>query len=772
MPYIIETKDGISVGNIPDNIAQDDPQLKSIVENARAKGEKYAYFKTEVQAEEEQVTPLKGFVGKVTGESLQTPETQALSNWADMPEMAQMTNGMMPAAKTALGAAFSSPEEIAQIVQSNFPNVAVRQDAKGNYVMQSPSDGKEYVIQPGWFKDPIRGGGAIAEMGAGLAGRIPVMVASKMASPLVGAIESGGLQAGIEGLQAATGGEFNPLQVATAGALGGAIPAVSNIGKGTADIPVVAKEAITEAKLPPEQIESIGGADQQSAFGDLLKKAASGDEKATRELALLTNVNKEAKKAADDLGLYLPLDVLSDNPFIKSLAGQERSIRSSDAELNFDRAIERAASDADTLLKGLGFTRDLDGVNTKVFTTLDGSLKAMGNRAEELYKKVDDSIKPETPASLDNLTQLVEQIKIERPGIRTKGEDNQIFDLVERYKNTGKEGVIPPTYAELSTERSMIGKAMRGGNSPYSTMDDASLKRIYAALSEDKTANVAATEGGEMLVKDMKRADQIWKKKAELQDKLISVYGTNLNGSITKSIKASLEGGKKGDVTALNKILAVIPKSMRGEALGSALLSAATSRAHPTKGMFGFNQYADMYRQLRENPAIYNLIIAEMPKGADETLRSLYIVSNRIAQATARKDTTGKSMQALTNSITANNLIEKVVNGGLYTVAKGGNLIGAGSMTTGLANAAAKAINVDSASKMKAVNDLLKSQEFADLAINAVKEKPTKRDIMKLITSKTWNNYAKQVGMKRDLKNYERWVSAALQPVSSTSEEE
>jgi hypothetical protein len=151
---------------------------------------------------------LEGIVESVTGRARATPETQALPEWTSMPELNQMS---VASFKTALGTLMSNPKETVQILQANFPGVQVRQDAKGNYLLRSSVDQKEYAIPPGFTMGDIpRAAGAVAAFTpAGRAATIP------------GAIVAGGAtQAAIEASQAATGGKFDTGEVVTAAVTG------------------------------------------------------------------------------------------------------------------------------------------------------------------------------------------------------------------------------------------------------------------------------------------------------------------------------------------------------------------------------------------------------------------------------------------------------------------------------------------------------------------------------------------------------------------------
>lgn len=305
MPYSITTKDGITINNIPDDVAPDSPSLKARVAEIRAgstAAPASAPTAPAALAASSQVTPtqqvdrdkdaipilmrelqtaqtkaqagdpraqgdidaigkelarkgvsvdlgalpalapasasapiaapapapaapaaqpkmgfFEGLADQVTGSRRATPETQALPEWVNMPEMNQMS---MASFKSGFGTLMSNPKETVQILQANFPGVQVRQDAKGNYLLRSSVDQKEYAITPGFTMGDIPRalGGVAAFTPAGLARTIP------------GAIAAGaGTQAAIEASQLETGGQFNTGEVGVASALGPVGPILQRV---------------------------------------------------------------------------------------------------------------------------------------------------------------------------------------------------------------------------------------------------------------------------------------------------------------------------------------------------------------------------------------------------------------------------------------------------------------------------------------------------------------------------------------------------------------
>lgn len=178
-----------------------------------------------------------------TGELRKTPETEAAEDWTQLPE--SLNNYGAAGWKSAIGTTFANPAEAAKIIKSNFPQVEVRQDSKGNYIIKSAETGKDYAIKPGFqVSDIPRAVGSLAAFAKVAA--IPSIIGQ--------ALGAAGVQTAIEGSQALTGGDFNPGEVALAGALGAAVPAASRVGGAVASklgFGKGAEEAAAAAKAAP-----------------------------------------------------------------------------------------------------------------------------------------------------------------------------------------------------------------------------------------------------------------------------------------------------------------------------------------------------------------------------------------------------------------------------------------------------------------------------------------------------------------------------------------
>jgi hypothetical protein len=186
-------------------------------------------------------------VAAVTGSERETEAIRGMPDWATMPELNTMSGRSFLA---GLGTMATGPAETVQVIQRQFPGVQVRQDERGNFIMRSSIDGNEYAIQPGFRMSdiPRAVGTALAFTPAGRATTVTG-----------GVLATGATQTGIEATQALTGGEFNPEDVALAGALGGAIPAAARVLPGIGPLANATLErlrlrrpAAAAPELPPQ----------------------------------------------------------------------------------------------------------------------------------------------------------------------------------------------------------------------------------------------------------------------------------------------------------------------------------------------------------------------------------------------------------------------------------------------------------------------------------------------------------------------------------------
>jgi len=708
----------------------------------------------------------------VTGELRATGETSTLPEWTGMPELNQLSAA---SAKAGVGTMFAPSSEVPQIIQAQFPGVTVRKDEKGNNILKSSVDGKEYAIPPGLTMGDIpRALGAVAAFTpAGGATTLPGLAAGSAAT-----------QAVIEGTQAATGGEFNPSEVALAGAtapiaalvaqgVGASVRGVQQtLNKGGAGTrPAAQPGAVTPAApaapvvpvaAPAAPVQAAAEMTQEQ-LASTAKKAATapfGKQAATEELAAQASPNRAVTEAADRLKMELDPDFVTDNAQFRNLVGLARSQAGSNAEARGIQVAENAAQKAEEALQTLGASKDIASVSDKIKGTLSATRDDLEKASDALYKEIDDAVPKSTPVEMPALRARLDAVIVDMGG--ETGLSAQEKQLV---KMLGE----PVTYGRMARERGLIGKAMAGKESPYGSMEEGSLKQLYKAMAEDQLDAVTSV-GGEALRDKYRLASQLVAKRKGLEKRIVETFGKDGNGSLVPALRNAISASARGDDKGLAKLIQTIPEPLRKEALSSALLTHATST---TKGgQFGFQQYSKLYRSIRENSPVYASIVKTLGEGSDELLNDLYQVSRSIAKAQAAVLQTGKANQGFLNTLKGpETLVGKVLEGATGAAARGIATEAATSMAFGPTGAgfmggALQSLASGKKDALKAVGDLLTSPEFKKVVEEAAtKGFASNKSIERLARARAMRGYANFIPgtFKRDVTEREAWINSALQ---------
>jgi hypothetical protein len=729
---------------------------------------------------------FEGLAESITGTARATPETQALPEWTSMPELNQMS---VASFKTALGSLLTNPKETVQILQANFPGVQVRQDAKGNYLLRSSVDQKEYAIPPGFSM------GDIPRAIGGLAAFTPAGRAATIPGAIVGA---GATQAAIEVSQAATGGRTGLTDLAEIGiaAATGPVgqvlqrvipPAVQAVRRGAQSVtggraptpmptPAARVEPMMAPEIPaavPEVVPPVAPAMAPAAaptvsviaeeeVGKLVKQAAGtgfGSAGARDRLADLAQVNVAAKEAAERLGIQLPADVFSDNPQVRAAAGLTRSAAGSEAEAAWRNTVTQAVDKADDVIKQFDATF-VEGavapgvVSQKIKDSLTKTRSDLNTEAGKIYNAVDEVVPKTSPVSLPKLQETLAAVKDEVGETGMSAAERNLSKMID-------EGGI--TYGRLQREKGLIGKAINKMESPYGSMAEADLKRLYAALADDQLTNVGNI-GGEELRQQLRAANLIYAKERALGKRIVNAFGNDIEGSLANKMRTAITGAAKGDAGEFNRLLKTVPEDLRKETVATALASVTRSARGAEKGGFGFSEFADIYPKLRANPPVYKTIVDTLGEGSSNVLRDLYEISKRVTDARANVLTTGKANQALMQGMQAESLIGKVMES---TLAKG-LVTGAAAMGGPVAAAATSVITTamtqGNKDALKAAGKLFADEGFQKLAVEAAtRGAPSAASIRRAAMSQSFQKFADAAKLPKTLDARIQWLQNAAQ---------
>jgi len=520
-------------------------------------------------------------------------------------------------------------------------------------------------------------------------------------------------------------------------------------------------EQPTAAQAAPEQPAAKATTEAFEEVGSLVRKASGsgpGSATAKAKLADIAQVNTNAREAAERLGMDLPFDVFSDNPQVRAAVGLTRSLAGGEAEAAWVNTVRNAITKADEVVQKFDAAfiegRPAPGATSqRILDSLKGTQAQLGKDASAIYQRVDETIPKSSTVQFPRLTQTLDDVLAEVGEKGMTAQEKKLYELATDPK---------ATYGRLLREKNLVGQAVAGRDSPYGNMDAASLKRLYSALAEDQLENVGAI-GGDALRQELRAANLLTAKKKALENRIVGAFGKEIDGSVATLMQSAIKSASKGDAAQFNKLMKVVPAELRKETIATALASVSSSARAGQEGAFGFAEFAKTYRGLRANPPVYKQVIETLGKDAEPVLRDLFEISRRITDARAQVLTTGKSNQALVESLKAEGLIGKVMQSTMTQRA----VTGAVSMMPGgglIAPDIVKHMSRGNADAVKAAGKLFASDDFQKLAIEtATKAEPSAATVRRAAASQAFNDFAKAAKLPQSIDARVQWLQSAVQ---------
>jgi hypothetical protein len=506
--------------------------------------------------------------------------------------------------------------------------------------------------------------------------------------------------------------------------------------------------------------------DEDTRIGELIRRGAGfgiGARRAREELARLSAANPEAASAAERLGIELPVDVLTDQRQIREAIGATRSIAGSEASAAWRDDLVRITERADEAIQELGGATDLSTVSDRVLNRLASTQSDLRQRASDIYDQVDASVPGRTIFAPDNTVRAINEVLEELGGEAgmNKGE-RALFNMLS-------DPDQPVTYARLMREKNEIRRALDGDirENPYGSSSQRALQRLYSALTNDQLANVERV-GGTELRDNLTLANQLWRQQGELGTQIVSAFGRDQQGSIANRLRSAISSGARGDISALNRTLQLIPEDLRREAVVSAIREIASGTQGGVRG-FGFSQFANLYSSLRRNPAVYRQVVEAIGSDADQVMRDLYEISRRVTDARANVISTGRANQPLISAMRAEGLIGRFLGTTAGRRAIQAGTTGAGGVAGGLpgamlGDAFGDALARVQPDRMQRASQLFRSDDFKALIDEvATQPEPSPRTVNRVANSRQFRRWAEVVGIE-DPRN---WLQSAILAASA-----
>jgi hypothetical protein len=404
----------------------------------------------------------------------------------------------------------TNPQEIAEILTSNIPNIGISQDPSGNLLATNNATGSQVILnKPGLSQiDILQGLGiatAFTPSAKGVSG-VGVPALTKLAG------RSAATQAGIESAQALAGGEFNPEDVVLAGVaaplgqvvgekvlgpLAGRVSTALQTRGRTAAAEEVADVAASSA-AGREASEATGirlFQGQQTTIPAQLEKQSflsqlpAGARKASNELRAQ---NAEAGAAVDDL-----LGLIAADDAVTTGASRFRSAAQASVE-----SVKRARSEAASPIYKQAFRRQRQGknplINTDALKTKISSMAKQFDPAGQIAQNLNKSLNKITTAGGElqklhlakiELNQTIDSFGEGAVGNTTKRFLSDVVrdltdDLAKQspsYRAARSEFIRLSPEVERVTE-SIIGKIAK--------TDDTQLKNISRRIFDPAEANI------------------------------------------------------------------------------------------------------------------------------------------------------------------------------------------------------------------------------------------------------------------------------------------
>jgi hypothetical protein len=715
-----------------------------------------------------------GIVESVTGRDRATESTRTLPEWTTMPELNSLS---VASALTGLGTSLSSPEQATQIIKAQYPGTMVMQDEKGNFILRSSIDGRDYAIPPGF---------SMGDIPRALGGMAAFTPAGRATTILGAGGRAAATQAGIEAVKVGTGATFDPAasakEIALAGTFEAAVPGASRVVqafRGTPTPPTPRIEPTMDGVTPP-----VGGAQTSGLSMDELSsvtRTAAGDTfipgaqaRARTVLASETAPDVKTIEAAKRLGIdqYLQPDHVTTNQVYRELAQAVKSVPGSQARAMELDGFSVIGDRADKLISDLGGTKDLSTLSANVQKQMQTNVDDLSKETENLFTNViNKAIPVRTEINPQNILSYLAARAEDLGGVRNLSamEKNVLNRLSpQTRKVNGVDVEVFPTYAQLDQVRKDIGSAYKQ-TGPFKDTDRGSLDQLYGPLAQDQKA-VAQSFGVSEAFEAANKSVQVRK---AIETDMASLFGKQLHLSMVDNISGAIRALPKGDEKKLVNLLRAVPPEMRQEVVASGL-NTAFGRAALDKKL-GFNEYATWYQGLLQNKQAYAALMLNLPPGGAKQLSDLYRVSRGIALSSRERIVTGR-IQAAQQMLfdNADNMVGKIVEAGkkgaiVATIESAGRAVGLPGI--GIAAAVASAVAKNKTSMQKAADDLLSSREFLQ-ASRDVAQGNNQKAAEQVAKSKAFARFAKEMNMPKEMDYRVQWLLSTMQSSRQFDENE
>jgi hypothetical protein len=583
----------------------------------------------------------------------------------------------MRAFKTGLGGLLTGdPAEIEQMIAANYPEAEFGLIGEQRGVRLPSGD---YLLQPKGI-DPLD----IARFGTDVAaftpaGRVVGTTAKQLGK---GAAVAGLTQTGLQGVETAVGGEFDPEDVALEAAMQGGMQVAAPVVKAAAT-----KVKETVSPVVTKILDKFRGGAKEAPYEEVLDVLTS-------EKGILPQImaDPDVMKAADDLGINVNPAVYSTSDVYREMENALKAIPGSKLSANEKETVRQLGNKADDLLAEWTGTTDKSAISEDFTERMLTTVRDLEDEANALYLIFnDDEFLPKStrlqPNKLDTV-KLIKGIADDLGGFDQL--DPQLKQIYAAF--TQEQG---PTQGLIDKFRRQVGSALKG-QGVFKDADQGALKRLYGSLSED-SLKIPEFLG---MAEEVVAARTVVKQRKALEESLQGALGKDLSKSLMTELTSGVRSLQKGDPAKFNKVMASIPEEDKQQVAISALndIFAGSSTKSKQFSLEGFvGSYESLQRNQRAADKLWNLI----PPEAKDRVDAIYKVSKGLVEAN-RKDLnnpSGTARQIIGAMDSPNGVISKLFKVGTQMAAGAG---ATAPFDAGVTGAGVGFLNAMRASKTKA----------------------------------------------------------------------
>ena len=513
------------------------------------------------------------------------------------------------------------------------------------------------------------------------------------------------IQAGIEGMQTAAGGEFNPVEPLIAGGFSVAADAIPMALRATRG----GSRGMVESKgIPSEASPAV------AQVADMVRASARSTEEVPssqmESLARMVDVDPQIIQAAEQLGPYqgtpmteiLTPGMASRNPQYVSVESGLAKAAGSELGAQTTRAQAAISDKADEFITRFGGDLDMPAVDIEITDEMLGTIEAMRGEARGLYQQIEglvDMAQPVDPAPV---------IRFLREKAQKVGGMNRLSKVEQDLYKMATSDEQPFTYELLDQQRQLIGRqqraASRGQLDP--TQEGFKLGKLEDALLETQQAALEGINPQAAAIFDQARP--LVAKRKELEAVATALLGKDLAGDIMPQIGAGLTQLSAGKLKKFRQVMEAIPEEYRARAIATAMnrvfVKGAQKNTQLTPGTF-----SAWFESLNRSKIARDELFKYMPEGAPEFLEALATVAKGIDRSVSAVPPTGV-VNAMGIFDSDNGFIEKMV----------GAIPGVGSKLASL-------ISRPTTDTVQAASSILADPVFKRLASRAARGEETTR---------------------------------------------